>query len=218
MRYVFLRLGFSSSHCIHTKISVRGYQTPSALSLTKSPPPLRKLTQQTRQNACIKMCRQFHLHHTNHHHTHCLLHMAHPQEFLEDRRVALEVALRRLTINAVQSDASVQAHLRAFLGFPPLKMALSGGAGAAARLAGVAADVARHLARVPVDLELTLPGGSVGTAPVPLLGNLRVVMWILLSGAAHKVGGAAAAVEALHTGSSSRVGCDGGTMVVVGVL
>lgn len=102
--------------------------------------------------------------------------------------MALEVALRRLTINAVESDTAVQAHLRAFLGFPPLKRAPSGGVGAAGRLAGVDAEVARHLARVPVDLELALPGGSVGLAPVPLLGNLRVVMWMLLSGAAHKVG------------------------------
>lgn len=125
--------------------------------------------------------------------------------------MALEVALRRLTINAVQSDASVQAHLRAFLGFPPLRRAPSGGAGAAGRLAGVDADVARHLARVPADLELALPGGSLGAAaPVPLLGNLRVAMWMLLSGAAHKVGGGLAVVNA-----ASRVGSGGGNKYIV---
>lgn len=109
--------------------------------------------------------------------------------------MALEVALRRLTINAIQSDAAVQAHLRAFLGFPPLKAggSLSGGggegAGAAGRLAGVDAEVARHLARVPADLELALSGGRGSVDPVPLLGNLRAAMWMVLSGAAHKVGG-----------------------------
>ena len=46
--------------------------------------------------------------------------------------------------------------------------------------------MARHLVRVPVDLELSLPARAV--APVPLLANLRVAMWMLLSGAAHKVG------------------------------
>ncbi|CAM9243508.1 unnamed protein product [Ectocarpus sp. 13 AM-2016] len=97
-------------------------------------------------------------------------------EFLEERRVALEVALRRLAISAVQSDVVVQADLRAFLGFPPCE-----GAG---RLAGVDSHVARYLIRVPVDLELSLPARAM--APVPLLPNLRVAMWMLLSGAAHK--------------------------------
>ncbi|CAM9160813.1 unnamed protein product [Ectocarpus sp. 12 AP-2014] len=97
-------------------------------------------------------------------------------EFLEERRVALEVALRRLAISAVQSDVVVQADVRAFLGFPPCE-----GAG---RLAGVDSHVARYLIRVPVDLELSLPARAM--APVPLLPNLRVAMWMLLSGAAHK--------------------------------
>lgn len=101
--------------------------------------------------------------------------------------MALEVALRRLAISAVQSDVVVQADLRAFLGFPPC-----GGAG---RLAGVDSHVARYLIRVPVDLELSLPGRAM--APVPLLPNLRVAMWMLLSGAAHKVGWFA--LDATHT-------------------
>lgn len=99
------------------------------------------------------------------------------QEFLEDRRVALEVALRRLAINAVRADSTVQADVRAFLGFPPCP-----GRGL---LAGVDAEVARHLARVPPQLELSLP--ERGPRPVSLLNNLRVTMWMLLSGAAYKV-------------------------------
>lgn len=98
--------------------------------------------------------------------------------------MALEVALRRLAISAVQSEPAVQADLRAFLGFPPTK-AFSTGAGVGGRLAGVDAEVARHLVRVPLDLELALPARVL--APLPLLGNLRVAMWMLLSGAAHKV-------------------------------
>lgn len=101
------------------------------------------------------------------------------QEFLEDRRVALEVALRRLAINAVRADSSVQADVRAFLGFPPCP-----GTGL---LAGVDAEVARHLVRVPPQLELSLP--ERGPRPLSLLNNLRVTMWMLLSGAAHKVDG-----------------------------
>lgn len=100
--------------------------------------------------------------------------------------MALEVALRRLTISAVQSGLpAVQADLRAFLGFPPVKMKAFSGAGAGGRLAGVDAEVARHLVRVPLDLELSLPTRLL--APVPLLGNLRVAMWMLLSGVAHEV-------------------------------
>lgn len=95
------------------------------------------------------------------------------QEFLEERRVALEVALRRLTINAIRADAAVQADLRAFLGFPPCPTSFD-------------ADIVRHLARVPPNLELALPAR--GPSPIHLLSNLRLTMWMLLSGAAHKVG------------------------------
>ncbi|CAM9698483.1 unnamed protein product, partial [Ascophyllum nodosum] len=91
--------------------------------------------------------------------------------FLEDRRVALEVALRRLTINAVRADAVVQADLRAFLGFPPCA-------------AGVDAEVVRHLVRVPSDLELALSSRII--SPPPLLSAFRVTLWMLFSGAAHK--------------------------------
>lgn len=91
--------------------------------------------------------------------------------------MALEVALRRLTINARRADAAVQADLRAFLGFPVCA--------GESWLAGLDAEIVRHLARVPWDLELTLP--SRGLPLIPLLSNLRVTMWMLLSGAAHKV-------------------------------
>lgn len=80
-------------------------------------------------------------------------------------------------INAVRGDSSVQADLRAFLGFPPCP-----GPGL---LAGVDAEVRCHLARVPCNLELALKAASL--RPLSVLGNLRVAMWMVLSGAAHKV-------------------------------
>lgn len=92
--------------------------------------------------------------------------------------MALEVALRRLAINAVRADGAVQADLRAFLGFPPCN--------SPSRLAGVDSEVLRHLARVPPNVELALPPR--GPPPISLLRNLRITMWMLLSGAAHKVG------------------------------
>lgn len=91
--------------------------------------------------------------------------------------MALEIALRRLVINAVRADSAVQADLRAFLGFPALSHC--------GLLAGVDAEILRHLARMPPDLELTL--AAPGLHPLPLLSNLRIVMWMLLSGAAKKV-------------------------------
>lgn len=99
------------------------------------------------------------------------------QEFLEDRRVALEVALRRLTINAVRADAAVQADLRAFLGFPSYP--------GRSWLSGLDAELVRHLVRVPSNLELVLSARAL--TPIPLFSNLRLTMWMLLSGAAHKV-------------------------------
>lgn len=92
--------------------------------------------------------------------------------------MALEVALRRLAINAIRADAAVQADLRAFLGFP----ACSG----SSWLSGLDAGVVRYLARVPSNLELVLP--TLALAPIPVLSDLRVAMWMVLSGAAHKVG------------------------------
>lgn len=91
--------------------------------------------------------------------------------------MALEVALRRLTINAIRADSCVQADVRAFLGFPPCP-----GTGL---FAGVDAEVARHLARMPSELELALP--EQGPRQLSLLISLRVTVWMLLSGAAHKV-------------------------------
>lgn len=90
--------------------------------------------------------------------------------------MALEVALRRLTINALRADATVQAELRAFLGFPACP--------GASWLAGVDAEIVRHLVRMPSNLEVALP--SPGLAPIPLLSNFRVSIWMLLSGAANK--------------------------------
>lgn len=92
--------------------------------------------------------------------------------------MALEVALRRLAINAIRADAAVQADLRAFLGFPACP--------GASWLSGLDAEVVRYLARVPQNLELALP--ALALAPIPVLSDLRVTMWMVLSGAAHKVG------------------------------
>lgn len=114
--------------------------------------------------------------------------------------MALEVALRRLAINAVRADSAVQADLRAFLGFPHCP-----GTGL---LAGVDAEVGRYLARVPPHLELVLP--ALRLPPLSLLGDLRVCMWMLLSGAAQKVDGYpkhGAAVPLVRVGGLKKSCC-----------
>ncbi|CAM9229540.1 unnamed protein product [Discosporangium mesarthrocarpum] len=95
-------------------------------------------------------------------------------DFLEERRVALEVMLRRLALNAVRADVEVQGEVRAFLGFPA-----RGGMG---QLTGTGTP--GHLANFPPHLELSLPPH--GATPVSVVGDLRIAIWMLLSGAAKK--------------------------------
>lgn len=91
--------------------------------------------------------------------------------------MALEVALRRLVINAARADGAVQADLRAFLGFPACSYP--------GRSAGIDPEVLRHLARIPQGINHAFQATYL--QPLSLLEDLRVVMWMVLSGAAQKV-------------------------------
>ncbi|CAM9381041.1 unnamed protein product [Choristocarpus tenellus] len=104
-----------------------------------------------------------------------LSHLTMTADFLEDRRVALEVTLRRLAINAVRADWEVQGEVRTFLGFP-----FRGGTGT---VASPGSGVVGHHANVPPHLELV----PQGPASVSVIEDLRVAVWMLLSGAAQKV-------------------------------